>query len=94
MQKTIPMGEFRAGVHTLRQGQQVALEKMLTNWVSLGYEPASIVAEPGTFSRRGGVIDIFPPHSAWPVRIELFGDEIESLRLFEPDTQRSREGRG
>jgi transcription-repair coupling factor (superfamily II helicase) len=91
MQKTIPVGEFQAGVHTLRQGQKVSLEKMLVNWISLGYEPATIVEEPGTFSRRGGIIDIFPPHSAWPVRIELFGDEIESLRLFEPDTQRSRE---
>jgi len=91
MQKTIPVGEFQAGVHTLRQGQKVSLEKMLANWVSLGYEPVTIVEEPGTFSRRGGIIDVFPPHNAWPVRIELFGDEIESLRLFEPDTQRSRE---
>ena len=91
MQKTIPRREFQAGVHTLQQGQPISLEKMLTHWVSLGYEPASIVREPGTFSRRGGIIDVFPPHSAWPVRIELFGDEIESLRLFEPDTQRSQE---
>ena len=91
MQKTIPLRQFRAGVHTLQQGQPISLEKMLTNWVSLGYEPASIVQESGTFSRRGGIIDVFPPHSAWPVRIELFGDEIESLRLFEPDTQRSQE---
>ncbi|MFQ5814283.1 MAG: hypothetical protein ACE5I2_13990, partial [Anaerolineae bacterium] len=91
MQKTIPRREFRAGVHTLQQGQRISLEKMLAHWISLGYEPASLVREPGTFSRRGGIIDVFPPHSAWPVRIELFGDEIESLRLFEPDTQRSQE---
>jgi transcription-repair coupling factor (superfamily II helicase) len=91
MQKTIPRREFQAGVHTLQQGQPISLEKMLAHWVSLGYEPASIVQEPGTFSRRGGIIDVFPPHSDWPVRIELFGNEIESLRLFEPDTQRSQE---
>ncbi len=91
MQKTIPVGEFQAGVHTLRQGQPISLEKMLAHWVSLGYEPANLVQEPGTFSRRGGIIDVFPPHSAQPVRIELFGNEIESLRLFEPDTQRSQE---
>ncbi len=91
MQKTIPRREFQAGVHTLQQGQPISLEKMLAHWVSLGYEPASIVQQPGTFSRRGGIIDVFPPHSAQPVRIELFGNEIESLRLFEPDTQRSQE---
>jgi len=91
MQKTIPRRGFQAGVHTLQQGQPISLEKMLTHWVSLGYEPASIVQEPGTFSRRGGIIDVFPPHSTQPVRIELFGNEIESLRLFEPDTQRSQE---
>ncbi|MGA9350003.1 MAG: transcription-repair coupling factor [Anaerolineae bacterium] len=91
MQKTIPRREFQAGVHTLREGQPISLEKMLANWVSLGYEPASIVEGPGTFSRRGGIIDVFPPHSAGPVRIELFGNEIESLRLFDPDTQRSQE---
>ena len=91
MQKTVPVSEFQAGVHTLQQGQRVLLEKMLANWVSLGYQPASLVEEPGTFSRRGGIIDVFSPHSEWPVRIEFFGDEIESLRLFEPDTQRSQE---
>ncbi len=91
MQKTIPVSEFQAGVHTLQQGQSIPLEKMLAHWVSLGYEPASLVEQPGTFSRRGGIIDVFPPHSAQPVRIELFGNEIESLRLFEPDTQRSQD---
>ena len=91
MQKTMPVSQFQAGVHTLRQGQRVSLEKMLAHWISLGYQPTSLVEEPGTFSRRGGIIDVFSPHSSWPVRIELFGDEIESLRLFEPDTQRSQE---
>lgn len=91
MQKTIPVQEFCTAIHTLQQGQRISLEKVLAHWVSLGYEPVSVVEAPGTFSRRGGIVDIFPPHNTWPVRIELFGDEIESLRLFEPDTQRSQE---
>ena len=51
--------------------------------------PEAVVEEPGTFSRRGGLIDVFPPNLSEPVRIELYGDEIDSLRAFEPTTQRS-----
>ena len=57
--------------------------------MQIGYSPTTIVVEPGTFSRRGGILDIFPAASNWPVRIEFFGDEIESLRTFSPSTQRS-----
>ncbi len=91
MQKTIPIEEFKAGVHTLRAGQTISLQKMLAHWYALGYRPESVVEEPGTFSRRGGIIDVFPPGSPWPVRIELFGDQIESLRTFDPTSQRSQE---
>jgi transcription-repair coupling factor (superfamily II helicase) len=58
----------------------------------MAYRPEAVVEEPGTFSRRGGLIDVFPPNLSQPVRMELFGDEIESLRQFDPATQRS-EGR-
>jgi transcription-repair coupling factor (superfamily II helicase) len=91
MYKTIPLEEFKTGTHTLRAGQTVSLQKMLTHWYALGYRPESVVEEPGTFSRRGGIIDVFPPGSPWPVRIELFGDQIESLRTFDPTSQRSQE---
>ncbi len=91
MQRTMPIAEFRAGVQTLRRGQSVPLHEMLANWVGLGYEPEAVVEEPGTFSRRGGIVDVYPPHAPWPVRIELFGDEIDSLRTFDPATQRSRQ---
>jgi len=91
MQMTLPLRQFRLGVQTLRQGQLMPLEKTLARWVALGYEAVSVVEEPGTFSRRGGIVDVFPPASPLPVRIELFGDEIDSLRLFDPATQRSQE---
>lgn len=61
----------------------------LENWLQQGYEPVATVEAPGQFSRRGGVIDLFPPGEESPVRIELFGDTIESLRPFDPFTQRS-----
>ena len=87
---TIPLEEYLGARRTLRQGQQIALNQLLEAWVSWGYEPVSVVQGPGTFSRRGGIVDVFPPSSSGPVRIELFGDEIDSLRLFDPTTQRSQ----
>jgi transcription-repair coupling factor (superfamily II helicase) len=59
--------------------------------VEIGYEPVSVVETAGQVSRRGGIIDIFPPASPYPLRIELFGDEIDTLRYFDPATQRSLE---
>ena len=57
--------------------------------MALGYEPATVVVEPGTFSRRGGILDIFPLACRSPLRIEFFDDEIDSLRHFDPADQRS-----
>ncbi|MCL4534625.1 MAG: transcription-repair coupling factor [Bacteroidetes bacterium] len=74
---------------TLRRGQEVQLGSLLAGWIAAGYEPVPLVEESGYFSRRGGVVDIFPITTPDPVRIELFGDEIDSLRLFDPATQRS-----
>ena len=55
-----------------------------------GYQGVGTVEDPGTFAVRGGVIDIFPPTQSRPVRIELWGDEVESIKLFDPVTQRTR----
>jgi len=90
MQKTLPPRELRLALRPLRRGQIVNLHKLLEQWVGLGYQPVSVVEEPGCFSRRGGIVDIFPPNLEWPVRLELFGDQIDSLRLFDPATQRTR----
>jgi transcription-repair coupling factor (superfamily II helicase) len=91
MQKTLPVREFRAGSRILKVRSRVQPETLLRTWVGIGYSPASIVVAPGTFSRRGGILDIFPMSARQPVRIEFFGDEIESLRTFNPATQRSAE---
>jgi transcription-repair coupling factor (superfamily II helicase) len=91
MQKTVPPAEFRAGLSTLRVGQRLVLNDMLSGWLAVGYRTSSVVEEPGYFSRRGGIIDVFPPNQPFPIRIELFGEEIDSLRTFDPLTQRSED---
>jgi transcription-repair coupling factor (superfamily II helicase) len=89
MQKTLPARELRMAMRTLRTGSIVRLEQMIAGWVQTGYNPVEIVEEPGVFARRGGIVDVWPPNLPSPVRIDLFGDEVESLRLFDPTTQRT-----
>ncbi len=89
LQLTLPLREMRASLRNLRERQPFDLIRMLAVWVGQGYESAAVVDLPGQFSRRGGIVDIWPPNLRRPVRIELFGDEIESLRTFDPSTQRT-----
>jgi transcription-repair coupling factor (superfamily II helicase) len=89
MQMTLPVREMRAGLRAICQGQVFDLNRTLGWWVGLGYESAAVVELPGQFSRRGGIVDIWPPNLRRPIRIELFGNEIDSLRVFDPFTQRT-----
>ncbi|MFZ1756818.1 MAG: CarD family transcriptional regulator, partial [Caldilineaceae bacterium] len=89
LQMTLPARDLRLSLRPLSVGGVIRLEETLTRWVESGYEPADVVEEPGTFARRGGLVDIWPPNLAYPVRIDLFGDEVESLRVFDPNTQRT-----
>ena len=91
MFRTLPPRNMALGTRTLRQGQALDLDKTLGLWTGLGYAATTTVIAPGEFSRRGGILDVWPLSSPAPVRIELFGDAIESLRCFDPATQRSRE---
>ncbi|HEX6484758.1 MAG TPA: transcription-repair coupling factor [Ktedonobacteraceae bacterium] len=88
-QPVIPPQELLASLYDLKPGQEVDLTLMLEHLYNLGYEPVTEVEEPGQFSHRGGIVDLYPPTLPRPVRIEFFGDEIESLRTFDPETQRS-----
>ncbi|MBN1178695.1 MAG: transcription-repair coupling factor, partial [Anaerolineae bacterium] len=92
MQPTLPVQQFKMNTRPLDVGQSIDLEQTVRRWAGIGLEPVSVVEAPGQFSHRGGILDVFPPAEARPVRIELFGDEIESIRDFNPATQRS-EGR-
>jgi len=64
-------------------------DALVEQLVAAGYARMSLVEEPGELAVRGGIVDLFPPHLRHPVRIELFGDEIESIRSFEATSQRS-----
>lgn len=87
MQQTLPPAEFT--VMEFKMGQTIRLNEVVEQWIQLGYQPEDVVETVGSFSRRGGILDIFPANASKPIRIELFGDEIDSLRTFDPSTQRS-----
>ena len=90
-QKTLDRPSFDSSAHTLERGQRVDLSELLATWRGIGYRVEPTVDVPGLVSRRGGILDIFPLGSEAPARIELWGDEIDSVRLFDPETQRSTE---
>lgn len=91
MSKTLPKRDFVKVTRSLKLGQRLDMSQTVENWVRMGYEPSSTVSVPGQFARRGGILDIWPPSEQLPVRIELFGDELESFRQFTPGTQRTKD---
>ena len=73
----------------VKGGRVPSLDALLSSWVALGYRHEPQVESPGAFSLRGGILDVFPPHAELPYRIELWDDEIDTIRRFDPATQRS-----
>jgi transcription-repair coupling factor (superfamily II helicase) len=91
LQRTFPAGTVRERTRTLARGDR-ADPLDLVEWLEeQGYEPEAQVTQKGEIALRGGILDIYPLTSPWPVRMEFFGDELESLRQFDPLTQMSRE---
>ncbi len=89
MRKLMPAEIFKKYAMVLERGKEVNLKELTGNFNLLGYERVDMVEQSGQFSVRGGIIDIFSVTSDIPYRIELFGDEIESIRKFNLSTQRS-----
>ncbi|MGA8087516.1 MAG: transcription-repair coupling factor [Terracidiphilus sp.] len=77
---------------TIRRGEELDVEVLTAHLASVGYTQMDLVEMPGQFTRRGGILDIYSPEADRPVRIEFFGDEIETIRKFDPETQRSQSG--
>ena len=85
--KSVAKTTFASVCFDMRAGQHIKQAKFLEKIQSIGYEHDEIVELPGTFGKRGGIVDIFPAGRELPVRLEFFGDEIESIREFDPRTQ-------
>ena len=90
LQKTFPPGEIAERTRTFERGSKIAPLDLIEFLEAQGYEPEAQVSQKGEIALRGGIVDIFPPTSPWPVRLDFFGDELESLREFDPLTQVSR----
>jgi len=88
-QLVLPPAEMSAMMQELTPGMEIDPILLLEHLFSLGYEMVAEVEDPGQVSHRGGIVDLFPPSLPRPVRVEFFGDEIDSLRTFDPETQRS-----
>lgn len=89
LQRCLPPEALLDAVMMLRVGQERERDALIGRLVALGYRHVPLVEEAGEVGVRGGIVDIFPPGQRFPVRIELFGDIVDSLRSFNPVTQRS-----
>jgi len=89
LQRTLPPAILSNNLIRIENGEFLDLDECVRRLVDLGYERTPMVERQGEFSRRGGIIDIYPSTADKPFRIELFGDEVESIREFDVETQRS-----
>ncbi len=88
LQRLVPRQELNRYAELLQVGEEIERERLVSKLISGGYLRTAIVEEPGDFSVRGGIVDVFSPLYADPLRIEFFGDRVESLRFFGAADQR------
>ncbi len=89
MGKITSYSDFASTCHIVRLGMEIEPFDLLRRWETMGYRMESVVELPGIISHRGGIIDIYPPTSELPARLEFFGNTVDSIRLFDPVSQRS-----
>jgi len=83
--------DFHARIVRIAEGDELDMRTLLQQLVENGFVRTDLVGEAGEFAFRGGILDLFPPNLQQPVRVELFGDTIDTLRWFDVETQRSEE---
>jgi len=91
MTRTLPRRDFLKACKRLSVGQTIQPETLLRSWAGIGYQRVDTVLEPGQFSHRGGLLDVWPPSEPYPARLDFFGDEIDTIRRFDPASQRTVE---
>ncbi len=91
MTRTLPRRDYLKACKRLSAGQKIQPDPLLRAWAEIGYQRVNTVLEPGQFSHRGGLLDVWPLTEPHPVRLDFFGDEIETIRSFDPATQRTIE---
>jgi transcription-repair coupling factor (superfamily II helicase) len=89
--RVVPRRIFEEGSDLLGKGIAIAREALAAKLVLLGFTRTPLVEDPGSFAVRGGIVDLWSPADPKPVRLEFFGDEVESCRAFDPETQRSED---
>ncbi|MBK9007469.1 MAG: hypothetical protein IPM31_10800 [Anaerolineae bacterium] len=91
MTRTMPRRDFLKACKKLSVNQTIQPDTLLRSWAEIGYQRVNTVLEPGQFSSRGGILDIWATAETMPVRLDFFGDEIETIRRFDPASQRTIE---
>lgn len=89
LQRVLPRSIFNEASCYLVSGEEFERDALLAKLIKMGYANVPLVEDRGSFAVRGGILDVFPPDQAAPVRIEFFGDTVETIRFFDPLTQRS-----
>ena len=89
LERTLPRDILETVFVELKKGDEIEMDRLIDLLATLGYEPAEPVRMPGQYSRRGGILDIYPMGHELPVRVEFFGDDVDGLRQFDANTQRS-----
>ena len=89
LKRVLPARALLQATPRVSVGDELDRDRLLRDLVHRGWLSTDLCADPGTFARRGGILDLFPPQEGHPVRVEFWGDEVESIRSFDPWTQRS-----
>ena len=89
--KTISRVQLKQLHFSLKKGEKLQKNRFIEELLRLGFHPYPMVGQRGEFSQRGGIVDFFPLNAGYPIRIEFFGEEVESIREFDPETQLSRQ---
>ena len=90
-QRTMPPAVLQKAAFTLETGKEYQMEELLSRLTGAGYSRCAMVEGPGQFAVRGGILDVYSPAADQPFRAEFFGDELDTMGYFDPETQRRTE---